>query len=494
MGYLSCKAESSVLTSPDPDPDPDPTIPTPPIKLQQFKYTDLEAATSGFSEQKLLGKGSHGSVYKGVLRSGRLVAVKKPSYHLSNPTSLSFHKNNNNSNNNEVDNEIDILSKIHSPRLVNLLGFTHNSPNQGRLLVVEFMSNGTLYESLHLNPRPPNWGRRIRFALQTAKAIHTLHSSNPPVIHRDIKSANVLLDRNYNARLGDFGLALRCDDDDIRRLRSTPPAGTIGYLDPGYVTPDNLCTRTDVFSFGILLLEIISGRKAIDVSHSPPSIVDWAIPFIRRGKLLSIYDPRIDPPKDPSVRKQLAVMAAKCVRSSSERRPSMKDVVEGLTVLSKFVPVNAWNGFSMSMSNPCMMVDAVGRPVEAGTAKLRLFRDRGEDHGDESHHPMRNSRRVYSDLGVGGRSNLMDLLAEADGEASFAEEGRGDDEVDCESLSIQASSLRIGRRRLGGEQTNKSLDKSCDGGDNLWMRRNQSVRGNPSKPMIRHGRLYSKDF
>ncbi|KAK9123239.1 hypothetical protein Sjap_012841 [Stephania japonica] len=421
MGYLSCKAESSVLTSPHPPPPP------PPIKIQQFQYTDLEAATDGFSEQKLLGKGSHRSVYKAVLRGGRPVAVKKPS-HLSH-------------NSHEFDNEIDVLSKIHSPRLVNLLGFTNESldDQHQRLLVVEFMCNGTLYDSLHLNPRPPSWGRRMRFALQTAKAIDTLHSSNPPVIHRDIKSANVLLDKNLNARLGDFGLALRCHHDNVR-LRSTPPAGTIGYLDPGYVTPENLCTRTDVFSFGILLLEIISGRKAIDVSHSPPSIVDWAIPLIRRGKLSGIYDPRIAPPKDASFRKQLAVMAAKCVRSSSERRPSMKDVVEGLTLLAKSVPVNAWNGFSIAMTNPCIVAeDAVGgRPVECGSAKLS----------------SRSSRRVYSDLGVGGRSNLMDLLAEADG--------------DCESLSIQPSALRLGR--------------------------NHSVRGNSSNSMIRHGRLYSKEF
>ncbi|KAI4323466.1 hypothetical protein L6164_023068 [Bauhinia variegata] len=99
---------------------------------------------------------------------------------------------------------------------------------------------------------------------------------------------------------------------DDYRLRSTPPAGTVGYLDPCYVTSDNLSTKNDVFSFGILLLEIIGGRKAIDITYSPPSIVDWAIPLIKKGKLLAVYDPRISPPKDPIVRKQLAVIAAKC--------------------------------------------------------------------------------------------------------------------------------------------------------------------------------------
>ncbi|KAL2329313.1 hypothetical protein Fmac_022740 [Flemingia macrophylla] len=321
------------------------------IKIQEFDYSDLEAATNGFSDRKLLGKGSHGYVYKAVV-GGRPVAVKRPSRpHHGVVSSMT----------NEVDNEIDILSKIQSPRLVNLVGFTAND-SRDRLLVVEFMSNGTLYDVLHSSPRPPNWGRRIRLALQTAKAIDTLHSSNPPVIHRDIKSANVLIDRSYNARLGDFGLALRGHVDDYK-LRSTPPAGTMGYLDPCYVTPDNLSTKTDVFSFGILLLEIISGRKAIDITYSPPSIVDWAIPLIKKGKLLAVYDPRIPPPKDPLVRKHLAVIAAKCVRSCRERRPSMTEVVTWLCGLCKLLPLHSWNGFNIN--NPCMMVETVGRPVEA---------------------------------------------------------------------------------------------------------------------------------
>ncbi|KAK1427750.1 hypothetical protein QVD17_16444 [Tagetes erecta] len=390
MGYLSCKAQSATAVhTPSRTEDLNQPIKN---KIQHFDYSDLAAATNNFSDQKLLGRGSHGLVYKALLRNGRLVAVKKPSHHHSTVPE------------NEVENEIDILSKLHSPHLVNLVGFTNN-PRQNRLLVVEFMSNGTLYDTLHLNQQPPNWGRRIRLAVHIAKAIETLHSSNPPVIHRDIKSANVLIDRNFNARLGDFGLALRCHVNDYRLL-STPPAGTMGYLDPGYVTPDNLSTKTDVFSFGILLLEIISGRKAIDVSHSPPSIVDWAIPLIRRGKLLSVFDPRIAPPKDGFVRKQLAVIAAKCVRSSREKRPSMSDIVESLSSLAKLVPLRSWNG----LSNPCLMVEDVGRPVEVSSS--RSNNDDGHGHG-----PGRgggggdgsNPRRVYSDLGL--RNNLKDLMA-----------------------------------------------------------------------------------
>ncbi|XP_043714509.1 serine/threonine-protein kinase-like protein At3g51990 [Telopea speciosissima] len=222
MGYLSCRAESAVLTSnsntstssistysahkPKKKNQREETL-----KIQQFEDSDLEEATNGFSAQKLLGRGSHSCVYKGVLRSGCLVAIKKSSR--GDGGVISRAASSADSNSNEVDNEIDILFKVHGPRLVNLLGFMNDS--RDRLLVVEFMSNGTLYEVLHNSSRPPNWGRRIRLALQTAEAIDTLHSSIPPVIHRDIKSANMLIDRNFNARLGDFGLALRCHVDNF---------------------------------------------------------------------------------------------------------------------------------------------------------------------------------------------------------------------------------------------------------------------------------------
>ncbi|XP_062115564.1 serine/threonine-protein kinase-like protein At3g51990 [Humulus lupulus] len=470
MGYLSCRAESAVSTVNSTNPSAKTTAGVvsgldKPIKIQHFEYSDLEAATNGFSEQKLLGKGSHGYVYKAVLR-GRLVAVKRP----SRPQSFIGPRPNSTPEiTNEVDNEIEILSKIQNPRLVNLVGFTTND-SRNRLLVVEFMSNGTLYDVLHTSPRPPNWGRRIRLALQTAKAIDTLHSSSPPVIHRDIKSANVLIDRNFNARLGDFGLALRCHVDDYR-LRSTPPAGTMGYLDPGYVTPDNLSTKLDVFSFGILLLEIISGRKAIDVGYSPPSIVDWAIPLIKKGKLFNVYDPRISPPRDPIVRKQLAVIAAKCVRSCRERRPAMKDVVVWLSGLSKLVPLHSWN----NLNNPCMMIENVGRPVEVSNPHLNWFENHGEGNLDGmdakyARQVMRNSRRVYSDLGF--TSNLMELMAGTDEETEY----RGEAVVPKLRSRDRISSTKFGSERYGIR--GKNLSQTCtDKNDVFPLRRNRSIGG-----------------
>ncbi|KAK1287958.1 Serine/threonine-protein kinase-like protein [Acorus calamus] len=201
------------------------------------------------------------------------------------------------------DNEIEILSSIRCSRFVNLLGYTSGVANQQqqRLLVVEYMANGTLHDNLHSSvdsggnsSDPPGWIDRVRWAHQIARAVDSLHSMDPPVIHRDIKSSNVLIDRRRDARLGDFGLAVRLTADPFRC--TARPAGTLGYIDPAYVTPEDLSVKSDVFSFGILLLEMMSGRKAIDVGYSPPSAVDWASPIIGRRGFVELCDPRIGPP------------------------------------------------------------------------------------------------------------------------------------------------------------------------------------------------------
>ncbi|CAA7405921.1 unnamed protein product [Spirodela intermedia] len=509
-----------------------------PRRVRVFSYTELEAATSHFSEQNLLGRGSHGSVYRAILRpSGRFVAVKRPSrlQHFHHRPSggggggggggsgrfLIIERN-------EVENEIDILSRIHNPRLVNLVGVsTYDDSTAGddeapscspspaaiitssssstssfrreRLLVVEYMPNGTLYELLHSNPHPPGWARRLRLALQTAKAIHALHSCTPPVIHRDVKSANVLIDSSFNARLGDFGLALRAADDSDNgglpssslstysaSLRSTPPAGTLGYLDPGYITPENLSTKTDVFSFGILLIEIMSGRKAIDVAHSPPSVVEWAVPLLRKGKVLSLYDPRIPPPKDPAARRQLACLAASCVRSVKEKRPSMEEVIVCLKLLYKTLPSKMWTS-GLSVRNPCLMVEAVESthnkkpsrtdieevttlsPVASCASPARESEDKeGKEmltkkspSSSKAVHPLINSRKDFSQS-RGGRTsgrNLMDLMMAPDVET-----------LKFIGSCHQGSIIRR-QRTLHRSQNNNERDHILD----LW--RNHSMKG-----------------
>ncbi|XP_027356856.1 serine/threonine-protein kinase-like protein At1g28390 [Abrus precatorius] len=334
MGYLSCNAHSAIATC-------DPHYchlknnkPTPPKTITHFHYADLLAATKSFSAQNFLGKGSHGTVYKATLHGGKLIAAVKTTKLVWKPTHNHSSTCSGCANcTSPADNEIEILSHVPSPRLVNLIGFSTH-PNGNKLIVVEYMPNGSLHDLLHSTSPPPGWTGRIRFALQVAKAVHQLHSSNPPVIHRDIKSSNILIDHEWNARLGDFGLALRGHVEDVR-VKCTPPAGTLGYLDPCYLAPQDLSAKSDVFSFGILLLEIISGRNAIDVNYSPPSVVDWALPLIKRRDFAGICDRRIGTPPDEAVMRQLAVLAATCVRSTADKRPSMAEVVECLKYVRK---------------------------------------------------------------------------------------------------------------------------------------------------------------
>jgi serine/threonine protein kinase len=492
MGYLSCRADSSVATcrsitaiSPLPisrrsgSGSRPPALPPP---IERFAYAELEAATSRFADAALLGRGSHGAVYKAVLPSGRAVAVKRPSPRRP-----------------EVDNEIRILSSVRGPRLVNLLGFSDPGPasSAARLLVVEYMPNGTLYDLLHSSPRPPGWPRRIRLALQTARALRALHDADPPVIHRDVKSANVLLDANLDARLGDFGLALRVPKRLPGDAAATPaPAGTLGYLDPAYVTPESLSNKTDVFSFGILLLEIMSGRKAIDVQHSPPSVVEWAVPLLRKGKVATLFDPRVPPLRDPATRKDLAALAASCVRSCRERRPSMADIVERLVVLSKAVSAKVWNGLADGLAvvgNPCAVVD-VQRTIskraaassraesERGSTSVIAFDDDDKEEEEEEEaveqaledqvplvgakkppRPLKNGI-VIPEAGARERRNLLELMARIDG--------------------VPSQRFGISRARTV-RATSERIEKDAV----LLLRRNQTVKVIGSEVLPKSGRL-----
>lgn len=300
-------------------------------KIRRFTFAELESATNGFSPRTFLGKGSHASVFLATLDGGELTAAVKR-------TTVSVTAT--------AENEIEILSRIWSSRIVNLIGYAVDSVGGDRkklLLVVEYMPNGSLYDLIHKNPKPRGWSNRVRFAHQIAKAVQALHGSNPPVIHRDIKSSNVLIDERGNARLSDFGLALRGHAEDVR-VMSTPPAGTLGYLDPCYLAPADVSPKSDVFSFGILLLEMVSGRRAIDVNYSPPSILEWALPLIKSGNYQGICDHRIRGTTDPTVSRELALLAVRCVRSKAERRPAMAEVVECLKTVYKRVRVAPlWN-------------------------------------------------------------------------------------------------------------------------------------------------------
>ncbi|KAL6513178.1 hypothetical protein OROGR_020664 [Orobanche gracilis] len=290
-------------------------------KMHLFELQELKEATGNFSPSKLIGKGSHGSVYRGLLKDDNLVAIKKQS--------LALQKLRDNA---KIANEASILSSIDpNSYLINLLGISHDRYGN-QFLITRYMPNGTLDQLLHVSATPPSWHKRIEIALQIAKGVRFLHDLSPnPIVHRDIKSANILFDGMWNAKLADFGLAVRLYSGTQEKL----PAGTIGYIDPSYTTPDKLSTKIDVFSYGVVLLELVSGRKAMDVSKSPASIVEWALPLIDRGRLTEVCDKRVRLTRYVArAVDQLVHVAARCLSSEECMRPTMGEIVTNLEDLT----------------------------------------------------------------------------------------------------------------------------------------------------------------
>ncbi|CAH9122385.1 unnamed protein product [Cuscuta epithymum] len=290
-------------------------------RAQMFSYEELERATDGFKEESIVGKGSFSCVFKGVLKDGTVVAVKRA------VVSPDMKKNSK-----EFHTELDLLSRLNHAHLLNLLGYCEEG--EERLLVYEYMANGSLHEHLHGKNKTQrehmDWVRRVTIAVQAARGIEYLHGyACPPVIHRDIKSSNILIDEEHNARVADFGLSLLGPANSSSPLAELP-AGTLGYLDPEYYRLHYLTTKSDVYSFGVLLLEILSGRKAIDMQYEEGNIVEWAVPLIKAGEVEAILDPILKIPPEVEALRRIANVACKCVRMRGKERPSMDKVTTSL--------------------------------------------------------------------------------------------------------------------------------------------------------------------
>ncbi|KAJ9178360.1 hypothetical protein P3X46_010248 [Hevea brasiliensis] len=319
-------------------------------RAQMFSYEDLERATNGFKEESLVGKGSFSCVYKGVLKHGTVVAVKK--------AIVSSDKQ---KNSKEFHTELDLLSRLNHAHLLNLLGYCEEGGE--RLLVYEFMAHGSLHQHLHGKnnalKEQLDWVRRVTIAVQAARGIEYLHGyACPPVIHRDIKSSNILIDEEHNARVADFGLSLLGPADSSSPLAELP-AGTLGYLDPEYYRLHYLTTKSDVYSFGVLLLEILSGRKAIDMQYEEGNIVEWAVPLIKSGDITAILDPVLKPPPDLEALKRIANVACKCVRMKGKERPSMDKVTTALE-----------RALAQLMGSPCNEQPILPTEVVLGSSRL----------------------------------------------------------------------------------------------------------------------------
>ncbi|CAA7043869.1 unnamed protein product [Microthlaspi erraticum] len=284
-----------------------------------FTYEDLAKATDNFSKNNLIGQGGFGYVHKGVLSDGTEVAIKQL-------------KAGSGQGEREFQAEIQTISRVHHRHLVSLLGYCITGSQ--RLLVYDFVPNKTLEFHLHEKGRPVmEWPKRMKIALGAAKGLSYLHEDcNPKTIHRDVKAANILIDDSYEAKLADFGLARSSLDTDTHV--STRIMGTFGYLAPEYASSGKLTDKSDVFSFGVVLLELITGRRPVDKSQpfaDDDSIVDWAKPLmiqaLNDGNFDGLVDPRLEDNYDTSEMTRMVACAAASVRHSAKRRPKMSQIV-----------------------------------------------------------------------------------------------------------------------------------------------------------------------
>ncbi|XP_021829778.1 putative proline-rich receptor-like protein kinase PERK6 [Prunus avium] len=319
---MSSEMSSSNFSGPHgpPLPPPHPNVALG-FNKSTFTFDEMAAATSGFAPAKLIGQGGFGYVHKGVLPNGKEIAVK----------SL---KAGSGQGDREFAAEVEIISRVHHRHLVSLVGYCLEG--ERKLLVYEFVPNNNLEFHLHGSNRPPlEWGSRAKIALGSAKGLAYLHEDcHPKIIHRDIKAANILIDFSFEAKVADFGLA-KLNQENVTHV-STRVMGTFGYLAPEYASSGKLTEKSDVFSFGIMLLELICGRRPVDLSGEceEDTLVDWARPrclkAIDTGDYSEVLDPRLENNYNHEEVARMVACAAASVRHSAKKRPRMSQIVRAL--------------------------------------------------------------------------------------------------------------------------------------------------------------------
>ncbi|XP_034686336.1 probable receptor-like protein kinase At5g18500 isoform X1 [Vitis riparia] len=304
------------------------TAPSPLIGLPEFSHLgwghwftlrDLELATNRFSKENVLGEGGYGIVYRGHLINGTPVAVKKLLNNLGQAEK-------------EFRVEVEAIGHVRHKNLVRLLGYCIEGTH--RLLVYEYVNNGNLEQWLHGAMRQHGyltWEARMKILLGTAKALAYLHEAiEPKVVHRDIKSSNILIDDEFNAKISDFGLAKLLGAG--RSHITTRVMGTFGYVAPEYANSGLLNEKSDVYSFGVVLLEAITGRDPVDYGRPAHEVnlVDWLKMMVGSRRSEEVVDPNIETRPSTSALKRGLLTALRCVDPDADKRPKMSQVVRML--------------------------------------------------------------------------------------------------------------------------------------------------------------------
>ncbi|KAF5184267.1 Kinase family protein [Thalictrum thalictroides] len=292
-----------------------------------FTYEEMRLATKNFRPDLILGEGGFGVVYKGVIDEHVRPGYKSIEVAVKQLNTEGFQGDR------EWLAEVNYLGQLSHPNLVKLIGYC--CEDEQRLLVYEYMACGSLEKHLFrrvcLNMP---WSTRMKIALGAAKGLAFLHEAERPIIYRDFKTANILLDVDYNAKLSDFGLAKDGPMGDQTHV-STRVMGTYGYAAPEYIMTGHLTARSDIYGFGVVLLEMLIGRQTLDKSRPSRehNLVEWARPLLNHRKLLKILDPRMEGQYSVKDAQKVSLLAYQCLSQNPKGRPTMSQVVEILEPL-----------------------------------------------------------------------------------------------------------------------------------------------------------------